>query len=451
MKLHRSIFTQLFPYQSGEENAPTAPAFPAPAGAMRATEQSVEEKPQDMFDRTKSPIRHPDQRLDPAMAMNETVVTPTAEESVTIDENAPAPEYPQPMNTPPIETTQLERLRPGDRDPVLVERMAQLRRAPMDNMELGGATTATYAPTAPVTSVPMPTATPGTASPDMMPGKKEKKTKKTFTDLYPNFEDPYPNPQNPQEEAANALARMQEQKRNPVNKDKGGKGLALELLENFLYGLGKTPAGASVGQALLLGGTGAGAGFINKGWNEQRAAEAAIPEPENDVQRTGQMVNQKFARDDKTRDNLRQDADLIRKRNKDIRDAEIRRDTLDWKKEDRDRYYDLEQIKQDAREAKDEKTYNLAVQRQEELKRHNLQTEGQAATNEVGRMARAGQTQAGATTRAQINSADKARGVIASIDKMVIAGTVDAADAEAKKAAFLQTLTPEVRKQLGMK
>lgn len=394
MKLHRSIFTQLFPYQSGEENAPTAPAFPAPAGAMRATEQSVEEKPQDMFDRTKSPIRHPDQRLDPAMAMNETVVTPTAEQSITIDENAPAPEYPQPMNTPPVETTQLERLRPGDRDPVLVERMAELRRAPMDNMELGGATTATYAPTAPMTSVPMPL-----GIPSMMPGDKGKKEKKTSKS---DYVDPYPDPQNPQEVAANALARMKEQERNPINKDKGAKGLALELLENFLYGLGKTPAGASVGQALLLGGTGAGAGFINKGWNEQRAAEAAIPELENDVQRTGQMVNQKFARDDKTRDNVRQDANLKRQQDRDaaqIADWARRADQRDFKMVTDAQ---LEAMRDEWVRTRDTKRLQLT---EAEMKNRMDRADADRASREKLK----GMSEAGATGHTQVTAANRSK------------------------------------------
>lgn len=448
MKLHRSIFSQIFPYIAGQESA-SAQGSPA-------------SQPNDMFARTgesgDKPITQPQRppqmpfKQQPMVA-TESLVTPNAEESVTIDEgNLPVTEQGQAMGEYPLQQTQLQRLEGNpNRDPQLVNRMAELRRGPMNEMEMfagsGGA----------ATRAPMPMGTPGTmapggGSPDRKAyDKEQKKFKQTFEGRYPEYKDKYLNPANDQESAANATARMEYERDNPRNKDKGWKGLLRELAENFAYGMGKTPAGADWKQALLLGGVGAGAGFVNKSWNERRAAEAALPGLIDAEQRAGQMVNQKFARDDKTRDNLRQDANLIRQREKDLRDAKIRRDTLDWKKEDRDRYYELEQIKQDAREAKDEKTFQLASERQRELERHNKVTEGQAAKNETGRMARAGMTQANQTARAQINSADKARGVLASIDKMIVAGTVDAETAEAKKAEFLRTLTPEVRQQLGMK
>jgi len=394
MKLHRSIYSQLFPYQSGEENNPTAPAFPAPAGAMRPVESSLPNGTGDnaFGSDIPQPAPHqPDQRLNPVIA-SEQVITPTAEESVTIDEgNMPVVDQGQPINTPPIETTQLQRLQGPDRDPILVERMAELRRAPMDQMELYGGSTGGGA------RAPMPMGTPNFATPDMpAPGAKAKKVKKTFAEQHPNFKYPYPNPENEEQVAANATAEMREQSQNPVNQDKGWKGLVKELLENFSYGLSKTPAGANWKQALLLGGVGAGAGFVNKGWNERRAAEAALPGLMEAEQMAGQRVQRERGWQDKQRDNQRQELDLIRKTREGERKYEIQIRTLDWKKEDRDRYYELEEIKQDARERNDEKTYNLAVERQREIERHNLKTEGQAEKNEVGRMARAGQSHTGA-------------------------------------------------------
>lgn len=81
----------------------------------------------------------------------------------------------------------------------------------------------------------------------------------------------------PEEQARAALDYWTQQRENPVNKDKGWKGLVKELAENFLYGMGQTQPGMSWKDALILGGTGAGAGFVNKGWNEQRRAMAELP------------------------------------------------------------------------------------------------------------------------------------------------------------------------------
>lgn len=541
MQLHRSIYSQLFPYHKGEESTPTGGAFPAPAAALRPIEAALEggDEPKDMFARTgtvggneqpitvrppeegriqegdfvkpdayakeyydngieKRPMdeRGPDGdsiifgrndgerdpmnpyynaeydkrgdgpaaedpideltqigdaarrgvRYDEPRAIQWKHGDPTAEETVTVDEDNPVEtDQGQPLAFDP--RNQYEQLGKTERSPMLDARMQEVRHGQLDDFALNGGMTGGGA------RAPMPMGTPTTAGqPEavMAGAKAGKKVKKTFAEQHPNFKYPYPNPQNDEEVAANATAEMREQAQNPVNKDKGWKGLIKELIENFSYGMSKTPQGASALQALLLGATGAGAGFVNKGWNEQRAAEAALPGLIDAEQAAGQRVQRQRAWDDKQQDNRLQQADFLRKRENDARNYEIKIRTLDWKKEDRDRYYELEGIKQDARERKDEKTYNLAVRRQEEIERHNLKAEGQAATKEVGRMVRAGQTQAGATTRAQIKSGDDARKMLLTIDRIAQTDGLNPAEVEERKKQFLQSLTPEVRKQLGM-
>ena len=65
----------------------------------------------------------------------------------------------------------------------------------------------------------------------------------------------------------------------------------------------------------------------------------------------------------------------LRKIRKDNRDYDIKVNTLDWKKEDRDRYYELEDIKQKALERKDQNTYDVADRKEKELERHNKASE----------------------------------------------------------------------------
>lgn len=81
----------------------------------------------------------------------------------------------------------------------------------------------------------------------------------------------------PPEDAQGALKYWNDMYNNPVNQDKGWKGLVRELIQNFLHGMSKAQPGMSMTDALALGATGAGAGFFNKGWNEQRLAESMIP------------------------------------------------------------------------------------------------------------------------------------------------------------------------------
>lgn len=103
----------------------------------------------------------------------------------------------------------------------------------------------------------------------------------------------------PPEDAQGALKYWNDMYNNPVNQDKGWKGLVRELAENFLHGMSKAQPGMSMTDALALGATGAGAGFFNKGWNEQRRAEQEIPRAQQRVEfenqqqtREAQIANQ---------------------------------------------------------------------------------------------------------------------------------------------------------------
>ena len=73
------------------------------------------------------------------------------------------------------------------------------------------------------------------------------------------------------------LQRAEWKRENLRDEDQGFKKRLVEIIGNFLTGMSYTPDGASVKQALLLGGAGAGAGAINRTWNEQRQLDAEIP------------------------------------------------------------------------------------------------------------------------------------------------------------------------------
>ncbi len=93
----------------------------------------------------------------------------------------------------------------------------------------------------------------------------------------PQFTPPNPNPTTDRERAENELAAAEFQSQHPQDQDHGIKKRALEVLGNFFEGLKYAQPGMGLGESLALGGAGAGAGLLNRGWNERRAAEAAIP------------------------------------------------------------------------------------------------------------------------------------------------------------------------------
>lgn len=144
----------------------------------------------------------------------------------------------------------------------------------------------------------------------------------------PGFNLPYPDPQSNYEQTKNALAMGQYDAQHPQNQDHGVKGFLKEMIGNFLTGLAETPRGANVKQALLLGGAGAGAGVLNRGWNERRVAEAALPQLEKNVKLAGddEMLQSKIA--DTKHDNAVSDQEFARKVNKDQVDAEYKENLI---------------------------------------------------------------------------------------------------------------------------
>lgn len=110
----------------------------------------------------------------------------------------------------------------------------------------------------------------------------------TWEQRHPEFE--YPNPV-PAEGALsqlqsqqNALAKAKYQREHLENEDHGVKGFAKEILANFLEGLSHAKPGMGLLSSLALGGVGAGAGAINRTWNEQRGLDKLIPGLEKDVE-----------------------------------------------------------------------------------------------------------------------------------------------------------------------
>lgn len=101
-------------------------------------------------------------------------------------------------------------------------------------------------------------------------------------------------------------------------------------------------------------------------------------------------------------DNLRQQEELQRKRQKDERDYEIKTKTLDWKKEDRDQYYELEDIKLKAREKRDEETFKRADAKQKELEEYHKALIGERKADRTSREKIAGMSEAGRTRRTQL-------------------------------------------------
>lgn len=192
----------------------------------------------------------------------------------------------------------------------------------------------------------------------------------------------FENPRNANEKAQNRKAELQFKAQNPRNEDHGIKGFIKETLQNFFFGLSKAQGvpGISMGQALMLGGAGAGAGMLNRGWNEQRAAEGQLAGATQDVEfEAGQ---------EKTRRTLdAQDASVgIRKNEqerkvaKDKFDADMRTKTFNWKKEDREAYLGLLEDRALYQQARDKKNFDLAQQRIDLLEKRydSLERQGNA-------------------------------------------------------------------------
>lgn len=93
----------------------------------------------------------------------------------------------------------------------------------------------------------------------------------------PEFELPYPEPKSMYEQTQNALAKGQYDVQNPRNRDKGFKGALKEALQNFAFGLSHAQPGMGFWESMALGGTGLGAGLVDRSANEKREAMRNLP------------------------------------------------------------------------------------------------------------------------------------------------------------------------------
>lgn len=123
----------------------------------------------------------------------------------------------------------------------------------------------------------------------------------------------YENPTTPAEKKQNRLDELKFKAENPRNEDHGIKGFIKETLQNFFFGLSKAGGvpGISMGQALMLGGAGAGAGMLNRGWNEQRMAEDQLGGAQQDLEMAESRADKNRALGIKEQEQVRREqADL---------------------------------------------------------------------------------------------------------------------------------------------
>lgn len=118
------------------------------------------------------------------------------------------------------------------------------------------------------------------------------------------------------------------------------------------------------------------------------------------------------------------------------RDYQIKVATLDWKKEDRDRYYELEEIKRVAREKNDERNYRLADRKQKEIERNNKIIDENRDLDRTSREKVAGMSQAGQDRRTQLTI--DARRTLAEYEAAQKAGLLDKANEAREKLARLK-------------
>ncbi len=109
----------------------------------------------------------------------------------------------------------------------------------------------------------------------------------TWEESHPEFQYPNPitegRPLNTLQSAQNAFARKKYERDHLENQDHGVKGVLKEILSNFFEGLKQAKPGMGWKESLLLGGAGAGAGALNRTWNERRELDKLIPDLEKNV------------------------------------------------------------------------------------------------------------------------------------------------------------------------
>lgn len=148
---------------------------------------------------------------------------------------------------------------------------------------------------------------------------------------------------------------------------------ALEALANADV---RNGVGGMVGAAIGGAGGGAIGGTFDRHFDnkiqDQNKLKQLYPAYER-LFETEKGINDEKRKKDSAESILRdRESDNKRLQEKSDRDYEMKTRTLDWKKEDRDRYYDLEDVKQKARERKDEATFKMAERKQAEIEKNNV-------------------------------------------------------------------------------
>lgn len=182
-------------------------------------------------------------------------------------------------------------------------------------------------------------------------------------------------------DAENELARNQFIAQNPTNQDHGVKGFLKELAQNFFFGLSHAQPGMNVGQSLLLGGVGAGAGVANRSWNERRAAEGAIPQLQQQVDFDTQQAARKAQTANVAAQPADRDAERQRKAEKDSADNDYKQARLGWDREKQGQLSDLIAKRNAATSEYQKGMLQARIDSLAETATHNRATETQAKDN----------------------------------------------------------------------
>lgn len=175
----------------------------------------------------------------------------------------------------------------------------------------------------------------------------------------------YPNPQNANERRQNRLDELRFKAENPRNEDRGVKGFIREMLQNFSYGLSGAASvpGISIPQALMLGGVGAGAGLLNRSWNEQRMAQQQLDGAYKDAAFESDLANKERALGIQEQGvGIRRDAEE-RQKEKVLLDADYKTRSLGIQEKYRNEYLDLLRTRDVYKNANDKKKAEQAERR----------------------------------------------------------------------------------------
>lgn len=142
------------------------------------------------------------------------------------------------------------------------------------------------------------------------------------------------------------------------------------------------------------------------------------------------------------------DAERARKQADADRKDAFNRLTFDFKKEDREKYWEAEEAKRSALERKDMRTYDFWVRKQDEIERANKVRESQTAENEKGRNKRAGLSSGTKTTLAQAKNHQQAASTIESIRSQGAKNNKTDEEIDAAVTRFKNNLPESIRNQL---